>query len=214
MKAFLFQGDSITDSERSRQYDFWLGHGYPTMTAGALHRKNPGRFHFMNRAISGDKSSDLYARVKEDVIDLKPDYMSVLIGVNDVWHGMEGWGEACSAEQFEQNCRRFYTQVLAALPDITIFVLEPFVAEGTVYAGERWIEFRRAVEKNAAAARKLTDELGLIYVPLQQRIDTCVERLGAEIVTMEGVHPTDVGHSVIAAALLEAVEKELASTET
>ncbi len=211
MKLFVFQGDSITDAGRSRErrLSSWLGSGYPTMVAGMLHQEYPGQFHFLNRAVDGDRSIDLYARVKQDAINLKPDYLSVLIGVNDVWHEFDGQN-GCTAEQYERNCRMFYTEVLAALPKIRIFVLEPFAAKGTVYEGERWTSFRRAVEQNAAAARKLADELGLIFVPLQQRIDACAALLGAEAVTREGVHPTDVGYSLIAAALAEKLEEEIA----
>ena len=121
-----------------------------------------------------------------------------------MWHELDGQN-GCSAEQYERNCRMLYTEVLAR-----IFVLEPFAAKGTVYEGERWTSFRRAVEQNAAAARKLADELGLIFVPLQQRIDAHAALLGVEAVTREGVHPTDVGYSLIAAALAEKFEEEIA----
>ena len=210
MKTFLFQGDSITDEGRAREdgKNQGLGHGYPTMAAGMLHQKYPGRFHFLNRAVSGDRSIDLYARIKRDAINLKPDYLSVLIGVNDVWHDFE-LQNGCSAEQYERNCRMFYTEVKAALPEIRIFVLEPFFTKGTLCEGERWAESRRAVEKNAAAARRLADELGLIFVPLQEQFDVWSERLGAEELTAEGVHPVSFGHSVIAKALVDAVEREM-----
>jgi len=88
MKKILFQGDSITDFGREKndvQGD-WLGHGYAAMVSGALGYKYPNEFEFINRGISGNRIIDVLARVKNDIINLAPDYMSILIGVNDVWH--------------------------------------------------------------------------------------------------------------------------------
>ena len=103
----------------------------------------------------------------------------------------------------------FYTEVKAVLPDIRIFVLEPFVAKGTVYEGERWAAFREAVEETAAAARRLADEFGLIYVTLQKQFDVWTDRLGAEKQTREGVHLVTFGNSLIAKALVNDVDRNM-----
>lgn len=86
MKKILFQGDSITDAGRSREDLTNLGKGYPLFVAGALGMDEPGEYEFVNRGISGNRIVDIYARIKMDIINLKPDVMSLLIGVNDVWH--------------------------------------------------------------------------------------------------------------------------------
>ena len=86
MKTILFQGDSITDAGRNRENDANLGVGYPTLIKGELGFEEPGEFCFLNRGIGGNRIVDLYARIKMDIINLKPDVMSILIGVNDVWH--------------------------------------------------------------------------------------------------------------------------------
>ena len=88
-KVILFQGDSITDCGRSREADHAMGNGYATFVGGALAAKEPYAYQFYNRGISGNRVVDLYARMKIDMINLKPDYMSLLIGVNDVWHEYE-----------------------------------------------------------------------------------------------------------------------------
>ena len=85
-KLILFQGDSITDAGRNRENDAGTGTGYPTFVKGELGLSNPGEYEFINRGISGNRIVDLYARIKADIINLKPDYMSILIGVYDVWH--------------------------------------------------------------------------------------------------------------------------------
>ena len=84
MKLILFQGDSITDTGRDFNYDHNTGYGYVTMTAGKIAVDYPGQFRFLNRGISGNRIVDVYARIKKDIINLKPDYVSILIGVNDV----------------------------------------------------------------------------------------------------------------------------------
>ena len=86
MKTILFQGDSITDAGRARDNDANRGVGYPHLVSARLGCDNPTEFNFINRGISGNRIVDLYARIKADIINLKPDVMSILIGVNDVWH--------------------------------------------------------------------------------------------------------------------------------
>ena len=82
----LFQGDSITDCGRSYNDNNNLGRGYPHLVEAELGYREPGQHEFFNRGISGNRIVDVYARIKRDIINLKPDVMSILIGVNDVWH--------------------------------------------------------------------------------------------------------------------------------
>ena len=100
-KLILFQGDSITDCDRSRQVNTRQGFGYATMVQGQLGFECPGEYDFLNRGISGNRIVDVYARIKADIINLKPDYMSLLIGVNDVWHELGG-GNGVAPEKFEK----------------------------------------------------------------------------------------------------------------
>lgn len=80
----LFQGGSITDGCRDRDNDKNLGMGYPFLIRAALGFEHPGRYEFINRGIGGNRVVDIYARIKQDIINLKPDVMSILVGVNDV----------------------------------------------------------------------------------------------------------------------------------
>ena len=84
----LFQGDSITDADRSYENDENLGRGYPHLVKASLGMNNPSDHEFINRGISGNRIVDLYARIKKDILNVKPDLMSILIGVNDVWHDL------------------------------------------------------------------------------------------------------------------------------
>ena len=96
MKRILFQGDSITDWYRGRDREDALGSNYVTMTAGELGYKFLGKYELINRAVSGNRVVDSLARMQNDIIELKPDCLSILVGINDVWHGY-AWNNGVSA---------------------------------------------------------------------------------------------------------------------
>ena len=85
-KRILFQGDSITDCGRNREDFYGMGEGYPYLIKGTLGMEAPEEYEFINRGVSGNRIVDLYARIKLDIINLKPDYLCIYIGVNDTWH--------------------------------------------------------------------------------------------------------------------------------
>ena len=116
MKTILFQGDSITDAGRSREDDANLGLGYPTLVKGELGFEYPGRYTMLNRGISGNRVVDLYARIKADIINLKPDVMSILIGVNDVWHELGGHN-GVDAEKYFKIYSMLIEEIKEALPE-------------------------------------------------------------------------------------------------
>ena len=122
-KLILFQGDSITDCGRSREYDDMTGNGYPTMVKGEIGYKYPGKYSFVNKGISGNRIIDVYARINSDIINLKPDYMSLLIGVNDVWHELGGRCNGISAEKYEKIYSMLIEEIMGALPKIKIMIL-------------------------------------------------------------------------------------------
>ena len=124
MKLILFQGDSITDAGRDFNYDPDMGYGYATMTAGKILVDYPGQFRFLNRGISGNRIVDLYARIKKDIINLAPDCLSILIGVNDVWHEI-GERNGVSAEKFQMVYDLLIREIKEALPETKIIILEP-----------------------------------------------------------------------------------------
>lgn len=208
MKRFLFQGDSITDAYRLREGDLkYYGYGYATMVAGRLHQLHPGQLEFLNRGVSGDRIVDAYARIKQDVINLKPDYMSVLLGVNDVGHEFVHQN-GVDPEKYEKIYTMFIEEIKAALPDIKIIIMEPFIADGE-FTREQDSNFRDAVLQTAAKARKVAEKFNLPFVPLQEKFDQWVALYGETYVTHEGVHPTNAGHSLITEALVEVFENEV-----
>ncbi len=205
-KKILFQGDSITDAGRDYNGDYHMGFGYATLVGAALNCERPNEFVCQNRGISGNRVIDLLARVKADMINLKPDYMSILIGVNDVWHELGGNCNGVSAERFEVYYNLLIEQLQEALPDLKLMILEPFLTEGTgtSFDPAYWSEFRSEVDKRAAVARRVAEKHGLIFVPLQERFDEVIKIAPAEHWTHDGVHPTAAGHEIIKRAWLEA----------
>ena len=119
----LFQGDSITDAGRSRTDEVNVGVGYPLLVKAMLGFENPGKYEFFNRGISGNRIVDLYARIKQDLINHNPDYLSILIGVNDVWHELNEQN-GVAAPKFEKIYSMLIEEIKEALPNIKIFILE------------------------------------------------------------------------------------------
>ncbi len=207
-KLILFQGDSITDAGRSRDSDFFPGHGYPTMLTGELGYLQPGKYRFLNRAISGNRVVDLYARIKADFINLNPDIVSILIGINDVWHEM-GNRNGVDAEKFERVYGWLLTEIRAALPECRFMILEPFVIPGSATvdapeAPDRWKTFRTEVDLRAAAAKRVAEKHSAVFVPLQERFNEVCRTSDPALWAIDGVHPTAMGHELIARALTAA----------
>ncbi len=208
MKTILFQGDSITDAGRDRVNDSSRGVGYATLVSAALGMEHPGEFQFLNRGISGNRVIDLLARVKADMINLAPDYMSILIGVNDVWHELPG-KNGVDPVRYELYYDLLIGQLKEALPELKIMILEPFVLRGsaTTEPEEKWEPFQTGVLKNAEIARKIAKKHDLVFVPLQEKFDQAQQLAPADYWLADGVHPTAMGHEIIKREWMKAFEK-------
>ncbi len=204
MKRILFQGDSITDCGRNRESDGYKGYGYPNFVTAKLGFDFPGEYEFINRAVGGDRIVNVYARIKKDIINVKPDYMSLHIGVNDVWHEVN-WQNGVEADKFEKIYDMLLTEIKEALPNIKIMLLGAFVTKGSATEGA-WDYFTIEVAKRAAIAKKLAQKHGCIYVPLQERFDEAIAKYPEPYWTVEGVHPSHMGHELIAREWLKAFE--------
>lgn len=210
-KTILFQGDSITDCRRIREDDSMAGHGYASMVAGELGYKYPGQYSYVNRGISGNRIVDVYARIKSDIINLKPDYMSLLIGVNDVWHELGGVCNGVSAEKYEKIYGMLIEEVKEALPEIKIMILEPFVLQGTATISteedpNRWNTFQSEVFKRAKSSHQIATKYNLPFVPLQKKFDEACQSAEPSYWLRDGVHPTAMGHNIIMKEWIKAFE--------
>ena len=155
----LFQGDSITDAGRKREDIHDMGNGYPSYAAEILKTEYPDiQFEFINLGISGNQTKDLVARLDSDFIDIKPDIVSILIGINDVWHHAEdkSW---IDNDVFEERYRTVLT-ALKEKTDAKIMNLEPFLIPI-----EDKLFFREDLAPKIEIVRKLAREFADVNLP-------------------------------------------------
>lgn len=196
----LFQGDSITDAGRDKALlepndAAAFGRGYALMAASALLGAYPLlNLKCYNRGISGNKVPDLAARWQADTIDLKPDVLSILIGVNDFWHKFSGRYEGTVAD-YEQGFTELLASTREALPDMKLVICEPFVLRcGSV--DEQWFP---EIDQRREAAKRVADAAGAVWVPFQTMFDEAItEDTPPEYWAKDGVHPTMEGHALMA----------------
>lgn len=217
MKVILFQGDSITDCGRSRERFDLVGEGYPMLVKAQLGFEKPGIYEFCNKGVGGNRIVDVYSRIKTDIINLKPDYMSILIGVNDVWHELDKQN-GVDAEKFEKIYCMLIEEIKEVLPDIKIMILEPFCLRGVTTENKeenpnRWIIFNSEVRKRAEKAKKVAEKYQLVFVPLQDKFnEVCkltAETEGESYWLRDGVHPTAMGHELIKREWMKAFLEEV-----
>jgi lysophospholipase L1-like esterase len=206
----LFQGDSITDAGRDRSSAApneagAMGNGYAYFAMSRLLADHPElALQVWNRGISGNRVPDLLQRWDADCVQLAPSVLSIMIGINDLWHKMEG-RYAGTVRQYETGLRELLQKTRSALPRTRILIGEPFVLRcGAVDPG--WFpEF----EQRRAVAAQLAQEFETDFVPCQAVFDRALA-LGtsAEYWAPDGVHPTPQGHQLLADAWLGVLRQE------
>lgn len=180
----LFQGDSITDADRDRNDPHELGNGYPKYAAKFLKEKLSEKdIEFIDLGISGNQTIDLVNRLQSDFVDIQPDVVSILIGVNDTWHRAEK-REWLSDEKFEEN----YRTVLEAIKTKTnakIVMLEQFLLPA-----EDKLFFREDLDPKIQITRKLAREYADIFIPLDGLLASHICHEDWQEISADGVHPT------------------------
>ena len=203
----LFQGDSITDAGRSREHAGeansrpGMGSGYASMAAaGLLTGPLGGDLRVFNRGISGHKVFQLDARWEEDCLALEPDLLSILIGVNDIWHSLGGNYDG-TVEVYERDYLALLERTRAALPAVKLVVCEPFVLRcGAV--NDTWFP---QFDEYRAAARRVSDANAATWVPFQAMFDEAVRYAPPAHWAGDGVHPSAAGAALMAHTWLRAV---------
>ena len=199
----VFLGDSITDMGRDRTADltaFSYGASYVYLITAKLAKENPGKFEIYNRGVSGDRIVDAYARIKKDVWNIKPDVLSIFIGINDVLHEVLD-RNGVDIIRYENVYRTLIKETLERLPNVKIVLMAPYVYDGSLTEENR--EKFNAVADYAKVVEKLAGEFGLMFIPLQKKLDEYVNKYGADKFSYDGVHPDLAGSMVIAEAWLE-----------
>lgn len=203
----LFQGDSITDCGRARNDgpNNGLGNGYALLIAARNGASFPERnLVFLNRGISGNKVPQLAERWQQDTLGLKPSVVSILIGVNDIWHPLNE-GKEVSVEQFEAGYDRLLADTAAALPGVKLVLGEPFILPGSA-TSPKWAVWQEHLKKFQAVVERLAAKHHAVLVRYQQAFDRAARRAPAEFWIWDGVHPTAAGHQLMADEWMLAVK--------
>lgn len=213
-KVILFTGDSITDGNRYKDPEMeWdlnhqMGHSYAYIINGILGCKYPEkRYIFKNRGISGNRIADVFSRKEADLFALKPDILSILVGVNNGPLSQNN-GIATSKEEFEAIYRLLLEDVKKRLLKCQIVLLEPFVCKSG-WVKECYEEWKTAVTGYGEVIERLAQEYNAIFIPLQEKFDSLSEEFGAEYWSWDGIHPTENGHGLIAMEWMKAMEGRL-----
>lgn len=209
--VFLFQGDSITDGNRGRNTDpnHIMGHGYAFSIASRLGADFPEKkLTFYNRGISGNKVTDLETRWQKDTLDLKPDVLSILVGINDTSSVVFSRPDPVTAEKYEEVYRSLLNQTKAQFPEILFVLCNPFILPvGKVK--ENWDAYKTELAKRQSAVLKLVKEFDTVFVDFQQVFDQACKRADADYWIWDGVHPTVAGHELMVREWMKQVGKRL-----
>ncbi|MDP4133162.1 MAG: SGNH/GDSL hydrolase family protein [Bacillota bacterium] len=206
MKNIVLQGDSITDCQRSRDGEEYRGSGYATLIASKLNLEYPGRYTVYNRGIGGDKSVGIYARLQKDVFNLKPDYLSILVGVNDAWHMLPEISNGVSAKRYEKAMNLILEETKEQFPTVKFIVMSPFLLKASHTLPE-WDFLKREVDLRAEAAFRVASKYDAEFISLGQIFDDALKKAPEENWVIDGVHPKAAGHALIADAWLKVFDK-------
>lgn len=213
-KRVLYIGDSITDGnwgtncngERSTtDMNHIFGHGYMYLCASEYMAQGPkAGWQFFNRGISGNTVVDLERRWQTDALDLRPDVLSILVGINDV---IGNNGIDVDLAQFEARYRGLLEQSRKQNPDLMIVIGEPFCEDGFRVDKEGFV--RRNCEALSAVLRRVAEDFGAVYLPYQQMFDDLCAGGATEYWIWDGIHPTPAGHYRMAQMWMKAMNDKM-----
>lgn len=204
----LFQGDSITDAGRAKSeskpnHPGALGSGYAFLAAASLMGSHPEKsLKFYNRGISGNKVYQLADRWERDTIALQPNILSILIGVNDFWHMMNGSYKG-TLETYRNDYRNLLKLTMEKLPDVQLIIGEPFALRGTSVKPDWFPLFH----DYRGVARDIANEFKATFIPYQEIFDKALELAPVSYWVPDGVHPSIAGAQLMAGAVTQAFRK-------
>lgn len=205
--VILFQGDSITDAGREKQKQLpnspgSFGSGYAFLAASVILNEHATKeLSIYNRGISGNKVYQLADRWQNDCFDLRPKILSILIGVNDFWHSLDG-KYAGTVVKYETDFHQLLTLTKKMLPDVKLVIGEPFAVLGCSAVTEKWYP---AFDEYRVAAKVLAREFDAVFIPYQDIFDKAQKQAPAKYWTADGVHPSMAGSALMSEAWLKAV---------
>ena len=201
----LFQGDSITDAGRDKRNYYDLGNGYPKFAASIIAEKYADTsFEFINLGISGNRTGQLFDRFYSDGIALQPDIISILIGINDIWHRCSPNYILTTDEQIALNYREILKRIKRET-NAKIVILSPYVLDS-----EDKEPMKKELSTVLPIIRELADEFADAYVPLDELFEKAMEtQPEPRYYSADGVHPNENGAKFIAEHYALAIDKIL-----
>jgi len=201
-QVVLFQGDSVTDCGRIRE-DISSLAGYAGKIASIYNTLFPeNEVVFINKGVSGDRVPDLIVRYGDDFLDIEPDFISILIGINDVWRRYDS-NDPSTVDAFRDHYEYLLKMIKHNMPEAKIMIMEPFVLD-SLPDRATW---REDLDPKIQVVRELAREFADYYISLDGIFASlCVNTYSPAELSPDGVHPSDLGHSVIADAYLKALE--------
>lgn len=198
----LFQGDSITDAGRDRRNYRNMGNGYPKYAVELIKEAHPDtEFDFINLGIGGNRTDQLFDRLYKDAIALEPDVISILIGINDVWHRHGGEKVATTDAQIELNYRTILDE-LKSKTNAKIMILSPYLLDC-----EGKDAIREDLKTVLPIIRGLAEEYADVYVPLDEYFEEAMKTMPEpRYYSADGVHPNQNGAAFIGKLYAEAIE--------
>lgn len=206
--VILFQGDSITDAGRNKEDASFntarnLGTGYAMLTAAGLMEKYAAlNLKIYNKGISGNKVFQLAERWDKDCLDIKPNVLSILIGVNDIWHKLNGQYNG-TPEIYRKDYIALLERTKKALPDVKLVICEPYAVKGVKAVDDKWYPEFFEYQK---AAREIAAQFGAVFVPFQSIYDEAQKQAPGVYWTGDGVHASLAGAQLMASAWMKAVK--------
>lgn len=198
----VFFGDSITDCDRDREDLNSLGNGYVKILADKLRPIYPDTdIELINKGVSGDRVQELLARVQTDVLDLKPDAVVIMIGINNVWHKFTH-GKELDLVEFEQDLKELITKLKEA--GIVVIFLEPFLLP----APDK-LRMRKIFNEELKIIDRVGEEMCDEFVAFDEMFNGLVESIPYSEYSLDGVHPTHRGSRLIANTAIKAIRKHL-----
>lgn len=205
----LFQGDSITDWRRkktdlSANSAPALGLGYVFSAATQLMYSYP-QYHLQvfNRGVSGNKVYQLADRWDVDCLDLKPDVLSILVGVNDFWHTLVN-GYKGTVDTYRHDYDALLERTLQKLPEVKLIIGEPYAIRGVKAVDDKWFP---KFDEYRAVAKEIAEKYKAVFIPYQSVYDKAIELAPGNYWTLDGVHPSIAGAGLMAHAWLETVKR-------
>ena len=205
-QTLLLIGDSISDAERARPvgeglFNAW-GRSYVADVGALLGCMYPELgLRVINMGISGNQVRDLEARWETDVMEHRPDWVSVLIGINDVWRQFDCPympGTHFGLKEYEETYGRLIQRTLPTVKGMilmTPYFMEPNKAD----------PMRARMDEYGAVVKKLADQYNLVFVDLQKGWDELFQHMHPCNIAWDRIHPNQTGHMYIAKQFLRAV---------